>query len=136
VQPIFDTVGLTSQPVGAPVADPIPAIEAIDLPLDAVDPRLQGANLAPIVVKAVAITTAITLAAITIGLRLRIILCSGGAGGDESRACGGKGKDDLTHNGSPSLRSGLMRVLCADSVDAGLNASVMSRSTLLMIEGA
>jgi hypothetical protein len=55
VQPLFDAVGFDTQPVGAPVADRVAAVEDPDLTLDQVDTRLERPDLAEIVVAIVTV---------------------------------------------------------------------------------
>src|SRR6478672_7735693 len=104
-QPVLDVVGFVAKTIGAAVADSVAAVEPLDLILDGVDPRLKRAHLAEAVAVAV-IAIVIAVLAVTIvgvGLRLglRIILGRGGRRECESRTDGSKGKNDLTHNGSP-----------------------------------
>jgi hypothetical protein len=75
VQPIFDIVGFVAKAVGASIADPVAAVEALDLPLDIVDPHLKRADL----------TEAI---AIAVRLRRWIILRGRGACHSKSRSGG------------------------------------------------
>src|SRR5947209_5114453 len=102
VQLVLEPFGLVAQPVRAVVADHVAPVEVADLVLDRVDSRLERADLAEI-----AITRAIVAIAVAVRLS-RIILSAGGSGDSESRACGSKRKNDLTHNGSPSCER-LMR---------------------------
>src|SRR5438270_747970 len=80
---------LVAQPVGAAVADAVAPIEPVDLPLDIVDPRLERTHLAPIAANTIVVAVVTVVVAIRRGLRLRIILRSGGTSGDECRARGG-----------------------------------------------
>src|SRR5438309_297010 len=89
-QPAVDLVGLVEQALGTSAADHVPAVKAADLALDIVDPRLKRPNLAPIASETIVIAIIVAVVvAVRRGLRLRIILCRGGAGGDEGRSCGG-----------------------------------------------
>jgi hypothetical protein len=99
VQTALDPARFVAKAVRAALADAVAAVEPLDLALERVDPDLERADHAPI---ALAVTV---VGVVAIGirrrLRLRIVLRSSGAGDDKSRACGGQGKNDLTHYGSP-----------------------------------
>jgi len=94
MQAAFNILSLVAQAVGGPVPDAIAPVQAVDLPLDIVDPLLERADLAPIAAEAI-------IVAIRRRLGRGIILGDRGAGGRQSGAGGGKGKNDLTHHGSP-----------------------------------
>ena len=80
-----------------PIAQDVPAIELPDLALDLVDPNLQAANLAVIVV---AIGVAIGLAVTP--LRLGSPLGGGRRRDGDGRSHQGGGNQKLTHACSPS----------------------------------
>ena len=126
-KPALDAVGLIAQAVGGALAYSVAAIEPLDLALNLVDPRLERANLAVIVVVPVTVR-------LPVGLRLRVILRGRGRRKRESRTGGGERYQNFTHHGSPCER--LMRMLCADSLEARLNAPVIVRSTSLTIQYA
>ena len=92
MQPVLDAIGFLAQSIGGMVADHVAAVEAANLVLDRVDPRLQRTNLAVVVM---------AIPVVPVVLRRRIILSGSRARHDKSGACGGKRKNQLTHSGSP-----------------------------------
>jgi hypothetical protein len=84
--------------VGGTAADRVTVVEPHDLLADTLDAEPEVAHLLPV-------TAAIAIAR----PRLRIILSGGGRGDCQRCAGGDKGKNDLTHHGSPSNELRLMR---------------------------
>jgi hypothetical protein len=90
-----------------------------DLTLQLVNPDLQAAGLAMIVV--------------TIGIALRIILGSGGRGDNEGRSGDRGGNEKLTHL-ALSFEKRLMRIFWALGGETRLNAPVIRRSPTLTVQ--
>ena len=55
MQPLLDAIGIVTKPVGHAIADPVSPVEAVDLPLDIVEPHLKLTDLAKAVTIAVAV---------------------------------------------------------------------------------